>query len=674
MGSMLRTTLELKTADGVAIPFQNGIPVPSFEPQERETLSLHGEWRKRRFAADHGFSMRQRDAAWLLELERREGSWLRGGIDGEGSGDGDGDGDGGGRWELHTIPSTENALGGEERAGAAETYEDGVWYCRSFRLGSERDEAVYVLKSLGMSYIADVWVNGAWIGYHEGGFTPFAFDVTERLRAGMNELRIRIDNPPWGSRSDSIPAVAGTDFFNYTGIVQDLFIEVLPAVHVVRADIVPLDTSGRLQATVVLANRSRESHCVVLDGELFEADRDGPDYLASPHASSIVGRRAAVVGSLQGEVCMGAGETRVVRREVKVAEPKLWDVRQPNLYVGEFALSLPGHDGAPKAERLDRFHTQFGIRTVRTRGTNILLNGEPVFLAGIARHEEWPDTGRTASWERIRGDLQQIAGMNANFVRTGHYPNHVYSYLLLDRLGLLAASEIPLWQFETEHYEAQEEKGLAVQMWREMVYSQYNRPSVVLWSTQNESKDVELRLALNRRLVRDLRERYNDGRLTTQSAAADQPGPLDPSMEPLDVAGWTMYFGIFHGGTYYEGTRDFLKAAHAAYPDKPILNTEFGHWTGEAEEEADRQLATYEETLRALMEQATITADGEVRPEGYVAGIDFWIMYNWYVNHNRWIDTFGIWRMDRRKEKAIAARIRADYGRITGADAGGRST
>jgi beta-galactosidase len=280
---MLKTTLTLTTIDGIAIPFQNGIPVPSYEPQERETISLHGVWRKQRFAADHDFSMRPRDAAWLEELERREGTWLRGSFAEQ--------------WEEHLIPSPENALSGEERAGSAETYEDGVWYRRMLQLDEVREDAVYMLKSLGMNYIADLWVNGQWIGYHEGGFTPFAFDVTPHLRDGENDVRIRIDNPPWGSRSDIIPAVASTDFFNYTGIVQEVYIEVLPVVHVVRADVVPLDTDGRLRVTVVLANRGGKPQGVQLCGRLYEGDRDRADYLASPLASSIIGREASVAVS-----------------------------------------------------------------------------------------------------------------------------------------------------------------------------------------------------------------------------------------------------------------------------------------------------------------------------------------------------------------------------------------
>jgi beta-galactosidase len=646
---VLRTTLQFRTVDGLDIPFQNGIPVPSFEPQERTTVSLHGVWQKIRFQADHDLSMTPRDDDWHNELQRREGLYLQGGESDA--------------WRPHRIPSPENSLSGEERANAAETYEDGVWYRKSFTLEAVRADASYTLKSLGMSYIADIWLNGQWIGYHEGGFTPFAFDVTPFLRAGDNDLRVRIDNPPWGSRNDTIPALAGTDFFNYTGIIQDLYIEVASQVHVVRADIVPLDTGGRLRCTVVVENRGLHPRRLRLEGTIYEADAADLNFLDSPLASSIKGPEAATDRPILAELVLEAGETKALRFELTVDQPKLWSAGNPNLYVAEFTL----HDTADaSAELIDRFHTQFGIRTITTEKTMILLNERPVFLAGIARHEEWPDTGRTASWERILEDLCQIKGLHANFVRTGHYPNHIYTYLLLDRLGLLAASEIPLWQFETEHYEAQETKRLADQMWREMIFSQYNRPSVILWSTQNESKDVELRLVHNRRLVRDLRERYDDGRLVTQSAAADQPGAHDPSMEPLDVAGWTMYFGIFHGGTYYEGTRSFLEAAHAAYPDKPILNTEFGHWTGEGRAEESKQLLTYEDTLRALMEKATVTMDGGLRTEGYVAGIDFWIMFDWYVNHNQWIDTFGICHMNRMTPKQIAELIRRDYGALTG--------
>ncbi|WP_281884624.1 glycoside hydrolase family 2 protein [Paenibacillus sp. YYML68] len=648
-GPYLQTTLSLKKINSMAVPFQNGIPLPTFEPQEREILPLNGNWDKIRFQADHDITMSSRDLAWLNKIEELECKYLK-----EDSDD----------WKGHTIPLPENHLTGKEQANSAETYEDGVWYKRIFDV-FKKEGKVYTLKALGISYVADVWLNGKWVGFHEGGFTPFALDLSPFLHDGKNEIRIRVDNPPWGSRTEVIPALASTDFLNYTGIIHDLYIEVSNCVLIARTDVVPLDTKGTLQVKVVVENRSNKKQAVRLDGEIYEANPNSPNFLSSPSAAEIIGDKASISGDILQYMDLTPLEVRAISYEVQVDKPKLWSIGKPNLYVAKLLLV-----DLEDSNITDRYYTQFGIRTLGTAKNQIMMNDSAVFLAGIARHEEWPEYGRTATWDRIRSDLQQIQQLNANMVRTGHYPNHVYTYLLLDRLGLAAMSEIPLWQFETVHYEAQEERKFADQMWREMVFSQYNRPSVIMWSTQNESKDVYLRLKYNTRLVEDLHKYYDDGRLITQSAAADQPGFDDPSMEPLDVAGWTMYFGVFHGSTYYEGTRLFLEKAHRAFPDKPILNTEYGNWTGELNLESDKQIETYQATLQALMEKSTVSSKGNLNQDGYVAGIDFWIMYNWYVNHNNWIDTFGIYHMNRSSKKPIACLIQADYQAFTSSNHG----
>lgn len=641
-GEFLQTTLALQNVEGGTIAVQNGIPVPSFDRQERLSYSLNGTWKKKRFEADHDFSMRPRDAKWLAEVEENLPENMS-------------------DWEEMSLPLPENEIQGLETANSMETYEDGVWYSRTFKLDKDWDNKAITLKFLSVNYVADVWVNGEWVGYHEGGYTPFAFDITPFVTIDKtNDILIRVDNPPWGSREDIIPAQAGTDWFNYTGIIQDVFLEATEMSHIVRADLIPKEVDGSVEAKVVIENRSLNHDTVTLSGEIFEADRKSASYLSSPLATSIKGNKVDVLGIDDVEIELQPREIKVVTYDLKIIDPMLWSPDEPNLYVAE--LKLKGE----KTEVKDSFSTQFGLRTVTTESSKILLNDQPVFLAGIGRHEEWPNYGRTSSWERIKDDLQQMANSNVNMVRTAHYPNHIDTYILLDRLGLMAMSEIPLWQFETTHYQIQEEKRLSDQMWREMIFSQFNRPSVILWSTQNESKDVLLRKEYNERVVKDLKENYNDGRLTTQSAAADHPGFNDISMEPLDVAGWTMYFGVFHGGTPYEGTRLFLRGAHEAWPNKPVLNTEFGHWSREDNAEADKQVEIYTHTLDALTEKSTVSPDGTVNENGYVAGIDFWLMYNWYVNHNQWIDTFGITHMDRKQDKPVASLIEEDYKRIMG--------
>lgn len=654
--NMIQTTMELRKVNGVTVPFQNGIPVPSFDAQQRLKLDLKGVWKKERFAADHDFSLSRRNEEWFERVRMEASGRIDTAYDDSG-------------WAERQLPFPENEIRGKEEPNSSETYEDGVWYRRSFTLGSEWLNKSVTLHALAISYVADIWVNGHWVGYHEGGFTPFALDLTPFVKIGqLNTIALRIDNPPWGSRDDIIPATPGTDFFNYTGVIHDLYISGASICHISRVNIVPLDIEGRVRFSVVLENRGSKSMEAIVRGHIFDADRHTEAFLNSPLAADIKGNEALWVGELSWAATLAPFETQVFEAVVQIQAPRLWAFWQPELYVAEFAVAI-----GDQMEAADCFAAQFGIRTITTEGTNLLLNGRPAFLAGVARHEEWPDTGRSATWNQIRDDLVQMRqSMFVNFVRTAHYPNHVYTTILTDRLGLATVSEIPLWQFRREHFEAQEQKRLSDQMWREMIFSQYNSPSILMWSTQNESVEVELRTVYNKRLVADLKNNYADGRLTTQSAAADQPGAHDASMEPLDVAGWTMYFGIFHGSTYYDGTRDFLQKAHELWPNKPIWNTEFGHWSSDQDTMASEQLKTYKETLQALMERAVISDDGkaEQRADGFLVGIDFWIMYDWYVNHNNWIDTFGIYHMDRKTMKPVGEALSHDYERFTSYEGG----
>ncbi|MEI5905580.1 glycoside hydrolase family 2 TIM barrel-domain containing protein [Bacillus spongiae] len=642
----LDTTLLFKEVNNENVPFQNGNVLPSFDPQKRLSVSLGGNWKKKRFQADHEQTMEERTKNWIEKVEK-EGQGITGlHYDDE-------------QLITHSIPLPENKMTGEASTNGVETYEDGVWYRRKFKVPSDWTSKQIALKAYAISYIADIWVNGQYVGVHEGGYTPFSFNITNFVQLGEeNVIVIRVDNPPWGSRNDIIPATVGTDFFNYTGIIHDLFIEATPAIQISRCDIVPVDTTGQVRLKLVVENRSELPEKVMVKVNLYEGDQESPQFLQSPYAEDIIGEKRTYSGRGEQEVQVDANDLSIWTTTIQIDDPKLWEVRNPNLYVCGVEL-VQGED------TVDRFFSQFGIRTVATEGTKITLNNEPIFLVGLARHEEWPNFGRTATFDRIVTDLLQMRDLSINFVRTSHYPNHIYTYIILDRLGLTAKCEIPLWQFEREHYEAEETRLHAQQMWREMILSNFNRPSIILWSTQNESVEVALRKRHNERLVNDLRGKYNDGRLITQSAAADQPGYWDESMEPLDVAGWTMYFGVFHGSTPYEGTKQFLENAHKAWPNKPILNTEYGYWSREDGGEEEKQVYIYSETQRALLEKATVSPDGQVNEEGYLAGINYWSVYDWYINHNEFYQTMGLFQMDRKTTKPVFELLKRDYRKLT---------
>lgn len=504
--------------------------------------------------------------------------------------------------------------------------------------------------------MGDFWLNETYIGFHEGGFTPFAFDVSRVLTAGENTIVVRIDNPPWTTRLDTVPAV-NNDFFNYTGIVQNIYLEMVPNVQVARLDIVPLSSTGDVKLTYVIENRTDEEKQVVLTPFVHDTDFRTTNWLENPAAKSICTDKIGVNGLEAESMILQPHESKQITKMIQMANPKLWSIRTPHLYV----LQLDIQEGDTV---VDSFYSQFGIRTIATKETQITLNEQPVFFAGVARHEEWPEHGRTAQWDRIVRDFRSISELHVNLVRTAHYPNHIETFIALDRFGLPSMSEIPLWQFETAHYEAQEVRGISYQMWREMIFSSYNRPSIVMWSTQNESKDVTLRKAYNEALVKEVKGDYPDGRLLTQSAAADQPGFEDASMEPLDVAGWTMYFGIFHGSTPYEGTKNFIEKAHQAWPNKPIMNTEYGIWSNADKSFIEKQVEIYNDVQLALVEKATVTPDGKVNPNGYLATIDYWTAFDWYVNHNEFYQTMGMLHMDRKTRKPLYDHFVKDHKRL----------
>jgi beta-glucuronidase len=500
-------------------------------------------------------------------------------------------------------------------------------------------------------------------GYHEGGYTPFALDVTHLVKyGGANTIAVRVDNPPWDSRTDIVPA-AKSDWMNYTGIIHDIYLERLPLQYIVRADIRVLDTNGNVVAKVVLANASGTPRALTADVAVFTAEVTGSN-ITDPSASALVDSPVELHGAPSQSSLMLENGACCLTYNLGIPSPKLWTPATPNLYVLKITLRSDN-------VVVDEFYTQFGVRTLGIApGAKFLLNQHPVFFTGMARHEEWPDTGRTATMDKIKADLDRIKQMNVTFLRTAHYPNHPYTYILADRLGLAVMEEIPTWWFGTYEWADQAQRGIADQMWREMIFRDYNRPSIILWSGTNEAEQTSLerRRSFLTRINRDLKLHYYDGRLVTQSAAADRPGADDHTMNAVDVAGWTMYFGVFHGSTHYQGTLSFLDAAHAAFPTKPILNTEFGYWSNPDDGRAHDQVTTFSETFRAFEDRRAVDISLSSATTGFTMAATWWAAFNWYTQHAA-LQTMGTSHMDRVTDKLVRASIRdvyAPYARMGG--------
>ncbi|MEJ2536750.1 MAG: glycoside hydrolase family 2 TIM barrel-domain containing protein, partial [Calditrichia bacterium] len=503
----LKPTFNLKMVNGMNVPFQNNMPLPAFDKQLRYMNNLAGVWKKQRFMADHDLTLSERDSLHYMALLSEAGDRYKPGYNDDG-------------WEDKLLPSVENQINAYEQA--PEYYEDGVWYRRKFTVSDSLTGKFTKLVFYAVNYVADVWLNGHYLGYHEGGYTPFAFDVSSSVRTDtVNVLAIRVDNPPWGTRQDIIPYIV-VDWFNYTGIIHDVYLEFTEPVSTVRADVVSLNTDGDILVKTVIKNISNFTRNIEVTINVYHADVNTGN-IQTEIAAELTGSPVLFSGTSQKILTVLPDSINVWESILAVSNPNLWSPKEPNLYILKVKLMEAG-------EVLDEFYTEFGIRTIETLDDKVLINGAPIFYTGLARHEDHPEYGRSIPVSQIFSDLQVVQSLNANFLRTAHYPNHPYTYLITDRLGFATMEEIPLWWFDDESaWIIHNQRKIHQQMWREMIFRDYNRPSVFLWGTCNECLNVPYRQAFIDSVRNDLNIRYPDGRLVTQSAAADRPGANDPS-------------------------------------------------------------------------------------------------------------------------------------------------
>jgi beta-galactosidase len=646
----LPASFNVRTVNGISVPFQNGMPSPTFEKQRRLTVDLRGPWRKQRFTSTvntQAIALGLRDSAGYAALVADAAHRCDPGYDDSG-------------WLFKSIPSVENTLNGLNVR--PEDYEGGVWYRRAFTLPDSLNGHFVRLNFYAVNYVADVWLNGKYLGYHEGGYTPFSFDATQEVRFdSTNILAVRVENPPWETvnnvspRNDIVPY--GTvqhkpDWFNFTGIIHDVYLEFSAPLSIARVEVVPQSLTGEIQTSVTVWNKSGAPQDAQLVIEVYEARVDSFTIRSELPADLLDARVLESSLTLPG---VPADSAAAARMTLTLPSPKLWSPKHPNLYVLRATLTAG-------SQTIDEVCTQFGIRTLGMTGNTLLLNGKPMFFPGVARHEDHYLYGRSVPRDVIFSDLKTVVDLNATFLRTAHYPNHPYTYLIADRLGIAVLEEIPVWWFDESiaWFKQDALRHIHEQMFREMVFRDRNRPSILFWSTCNECLDQTNRKNFIQRLNTELDAKYPDGRFVTESAAADRPGPDDPTQAACDVAGWTMYFGIFHGSTYYAGTKQFLQNALTYYPSKPFLDTEFGYWSTEDLGTANVQVNVFDSTFMAFNEFVAVDSTGVWHPGNPLAASTWWCVFDWYSIQTG-NQTMGLYRMDHTTAKPVAARLREVY-------------
>ncbi|MCE0483706.1 MAG: glycoside hydrolase family 2 protein [Methylacidiphilales bacterium] len=323
----------------------------------------------------------------------------------------------------------------------------------------------------GVATIMDVYVNGKHLGQHRGAFTAAIFDATDALAdSGDNLLAVRVSNDPQET-ADCLPSGLTTNaqlYRIYGGIYRKVWLVHTPACHIYPE----LASSGVfVREDSVDANEAKLTIRTALRDAWFDRtltvrhrvlDADGNE--AARFEQKMTLHRNALDSS---------------KIEGVVPHPKLWGPGSPYLY--QVVTELVGDDGMV----FDRVTTSVGLRSFKldpVRG--FLLNGEPIFLRGVSKHQETEDKLTAVSDDDLREDWRTLQDLGVNAVRLAHYPHASLEYDLADRAGIL------VWA-ENGNSNKSLNTSVGGLITREMVRQNFNHPSIVFWSCGNETHAME---------------------------------------------------------------------------------------------------------------------------------------------------------------------------------------
>ncbi|HEB89579.1 MAG TPA: beta-glucuronidase [Deltaproteobacteria bacterium] len=488
-------------------------------------------------------------------------------------------------------------------------YQGVVWYKRTFEHRPAPGRRTF-LHFGAANHEASVYLNGRLIGRHEGGFTPFNFEVSEDLEPGENLLVVRVDNR---REPEDVPTPI-TDWHNYGGLTREVSLLDLPETFI-RSWGIQLDPD----------DPKRISGFVQLDGP-------------SPSGITVSIPELDVSASVEPD-SSGRAEFRID------ADPERWSPATPKLYAVTITTDT------------DRVTDEIGFRTIETQGTRILLNGEPIFLRGISIHDEaLGPAGRIHDRQQAVALLDLADELGANFIRLAHYTHDESMVQEADQRGLLVWGEIPVYwniAFDDPQTLLRAKRQLS-----EMIERDRNRASIILWSIGNETPYGKARDRFMAYLAEHVRHE-DPSRLVTAAMVTglEALGPFlrqaylpallgfppaewifpihDPLGDVVDVLSVNEYFGWYYSGALarfspfpsHMARRVMLenmdRIRFDLRQDKPVLISEMGAgalagWHAPAED-----LVVFSEEYQALVYERQFDM---IEKQPMVTGMSPWIL------------------------------------------------
>jgi len=363
------------------------------------------------------------------------------------------------RWRRVMVPRPWNVIPGlEHYSGMAE-------YRRIVSVPEDWSQGNVFLNFRGVNYRSTISIDGRPAGTHEGGFTPFSVDVTDRLTPGReSELVVSVDNK---LTETTVPNVLAWN--NDGGILREVYLETCNPIYIDDVYVMSTpDLKGR--ASVVL---------MVKINNIELKPKDYRIEIFSPQ------------GALIHEHVVEGWSIQTLQHRLQVNFASLWSPESPMLYRCRVAIDEEGGD---------EVSVEFGIRSFEVGESGYLLNGEPYRIRGTSRLEESTRLGRTQTQDTIRQDLEKVKAAGFNTIRLAAFPAHPKTLEFCDRIGLLVLEELPTWNTMVIDLADPGYQQAAEAQLREMVSRDRNHPSVVMWGVANkiESDSSEARWFVDR--------------------------------------------------------------------------------------------------------------------------------------------------------------------------------
>lgn len=373
------------------------------------------------------------------------------------------------QWRLLNLPHDWGIEGPFEQSLSGSTaklpWAGTAWYRKHLEIPAGDVGRKILLDMDGAMSYASVWCNGKFVGGWPYGYSSWQVDLTPFVKCGgENVIAIRLDNPPDSSR-----------WYPGGGIYRNVWLEKVSPVRVAHWGVyvtTPLVQAGQATAKIQVAveNDSKANTAVEIKNEIYELKADGSK------------SKNPVAVATNASVQIAAGKMETASQNLTVANPKLWDLKNPNRYVVVTTISSDGNI-------LDQTETPFGIRTIQfTADNGFLLNGQRVPINGVCDHADLGALGTIVNTRGLQRQIEILKSFGCNAIRTSHNPPAPELLDLCDKMGMLVMDEsFDCW----ERGKTQNDYHLLFDDWHERDWRaelrrDRNHPSIILWSIGNE--------------------------------------------------------------------------------------------------------------------------------------------------------------------------------------------